>query len=73
MLMTTIGLDARESKCLYLGKLIAFQVIKNEIPFLHYSKYMKKDLLKNTQSRDTAILLQQPIMLVPKHITSLTQ
>jgi len=50
-----------------------FQVIKNKMPFLHYSKYMKKDLLKNTQSRDTAVVLQQPIMLIPKHITSLTQ
>jgi len=34
---------------------------------------MKKDLLENTQSRDTAVFVQQPIMLVPKHITSLTQ
>jgi len=56
-----------------LGKLIVFQLIKNEMPFLPYSKFMKEDLLKNTQSRDTSVFLQQPFMLLPKHITSLTQ
>ena len=56
-----------------LGKLIVFQLIKNEMPFLPYSKFMKEDLLKNTQSRDTSVFLQQPIMLGPKHITFLTQ
>jgi len=33
---------------------------------------MKKDLLKNTQNRDTSVFLEQSIMLVPKHITFLT-
>jgi len=48
-LITTIGLNTCESKCLSLCKLRVFQLIKNEMPFLHYSKYMKKYLLENTQ------------------------
>jgi hypothetical protein len=34
ILITTKGLNTRESKCLYLGELSVFQVIKNEMPFL---------------------------------------
>jgi hypothetical protein len=34
MLITKIGLNMRESKYLYLGELIVFQVIKNKMPFL---------------------------------------
>jgi hypothetical protein len=34
MIITTIGLNIPESKCLCLGKLIVFQLIKNEMSFL---------------------------------------
>jgi len=34
MLITKIGLNMSESKCLCLGELILLQLIKNKMPFL---------------------------------------
>jgi hypothetical protein len=62
-----------ESKCLCLGKLIVFQLIKNEMPFLPLLQIYEEKFAENTQSRDTSVFLQQSIMLLPKHITFLTQ
>ena len=64
-----------ESKCLCLGKLIVFQLIKNEMPFLPLLQIhvYEEKFAENTQSRYTSVFLQQSIMLVPKHITFLTQ
>jgi len=42
-------------------------------PSYRFSTYMKEDLRKNTQNRDTSVFSQQPIMLVPKHTPFLTQ
>jgi hypothetical protein len=34
IIITTLGLNMRESKCFCLGKLIVFHPIKNKMPFL---------------------------------------
>jgi hypothetical protein len=62
-----------ESKCLCVDKLIVFYTIKNEMPFLPLLQLYVEIFAEGTQSRCTSVLLQQPIVLVPKHITFLTQ
>jgi len=56
-----------------LGELIVFHSMKNKMPFLPPQQIYEQDLPKNTQSRGTSVSLQQPIVLVPKHIIFLTQ
>jgi len=61
-----------ESRCLCLGELIVFHTIKNEMTFWTLPQTHAEIFAESTHSRDTSVPLQQPIMLVPKHITFLT-
>jgi len=49
-----------------------FRPTKNEKPFLSLLQIYEEIFIEKYPNRGTAVPLQEPIMLVPKHITFLT-